>query len=697
MIETIDEEFECDSVASGLDSGEVWKESECLSDEKAEEKLLNNENTDSTGPVDKDILQIYRNKQRILMEANLEKDRRLEELEKEYNHQNVQNKEGIYWLRLQLDTTRQEKNNTEQRLSELQTQLQKMIASRPPPYSVDDQTHDDGRDEKDLLISRLQNRIKKYENSFGVIENQMAMIESSSGEIINNLKKEIADLMEDRTKVELKLLNQLSDLDNETRRRQLEYALELESKDEKIEALRKGQQVSLCTVDNSSRISSEGNKSESLGYFFGTSSKSKGESRLDELLVHRLGGRRTELHRKIEASSNGSEDVRTVPNSKDDTRTGERIWEERHRIESSICRVKSVLESTNAAISNLKDIVESFNLGDNSDIEIEKEKMLSIHQSASLIHDQVKVSIALIELKLRNKFDCLKSDLSTGYSESSTSREAGVNAIEKVKNDALMELEKVEADFSRQVKGLEERVKADVMSRPSNQFDHVLENSKSSTEDTLIISRGVLHLLENELIQFAKCMQSKNEMVDSLKADLRRHKKYESHLQRNLIAALKGTSCSAASERSTRRENRREDSWDGNCNSKLSKMKKKHLLVDDVKREKVKSKPTTRRKQHSWSPDGASIDPTAKKKASELTSIKPHSNLFLSHGIKSPKARRKGMPDVSLRGGTDPLAPGKPIFPRHRDTTELSSSLPNACRNDILTVDRSILISDDSN
>mmetsp|Transcript_16838 Transcript_16838/g.38602 ORF Transcript_16838/g.38602 Transcript_16838/m.38602 type:complete len:707 (-) Transcript_16838:160-2280(-) len=706
MIDTIDEEAESQdifSVSTNQDEGTVWTECENLNERKSEGKIWLEGHSDGT--VDKDILQIYRNKQLILMEANLEKEKRLEELEKEFNDHNVQHKEGIYWLRLQLDTTRQEKKDAEERLSELRTELQKLSAGQPLLSSVDNETDDDVRSEKDVLISRLQHKIKRYEISFGVMENQMAMIETSSGSIINTLKKEIADLMEDRTKVELDLLNQLSDLDNENRKRQLEFALELENKNEKIEALRKGQQVSLCTVDNSSRFSSEDNNSEAMGYFFGTSSKSKTDSQSDELIIHRLGGSKSELHRIIEASSTDSEEVRMGPNSEDDTITRGRIWEERHRIESSICRVKTILESTNTAISNLEDIVTSFNPGDESDVEIEKEKILSIHQSASLIHDQIKVSIALIELKLRNEFDRSKSDCSASNTEHSTSRGAAMNSMEAIKNDTLLELEKVEAECSRQLKELEERLNAGAMSQnlqldsdsSSHQADHILENSKAYTNDTLVISRGVLHLLENELIQFANCMQAKNETIDSLKAELRRQKEHGISMRRDLKAASKGESYSAARERSTgtEREYHRVNSREFKYGSKTVKVKKKHSL-DEVKMRKAESKNASRRQIRSQSPTKATIDTHSKKEVLHFASIKLPSNMLFSNEKKSPKIRH-GMPDASLRGGTDALSPCKPIFPRHRDKSEMSSSyrLPNA--NDIVTNTRSVLLSEDSN
>jgi hypothetical protein len=210
---------------------------------------------------EENILQIYREKHNVLMEANAEKGERLHHLEKEFNNHNIQHNEGISWLRLQLDTSRREKDAADERIADLQKELRLLNSDRPPRTISLDPTITDSvgnGDEKLNSITRLQNRLEKYECSFGIMEYQMAMMKSSSGEIIKMLKEEIASLMEDRSRVELELLNQLSELDDENRRRKLEYTLELHNKDETIETLRnlkscsifaEGQQTSSsCTV-----------------------------------------------------------------------------------------------------------------------------------------------------------------------------------------------------------------------------------------------------------------------------------------------------------------------------------------------------------------------------------------------------------------------------------------------------------------
>lgn len=525
------------------------------------------------------ILQIYRQKQRILMEANLEKDQRLERLEKEYNDHNIQHKEGIYWLRLQLDTTRKEKDAADERIAALQKELHKMTASSSSDDEEDDLSNpsrsskrkkeslhsnigsnfsSDERD-KDALINQLQHRIETYKATFVAMEQQMAMMKSSSGDVIKTLKEEIADLMEDRTRAELDLMNQLSELDNENRRRQLEYSLDLHNKNETIERLRHMDLASGSSRNHRNNSSASGNvgmmviphnttnTSSSLGTILYNGSNSTAEStsgilgecdalsdELDEPLdddkeedegedappteeirvVHENNNEnknnntsyeflwhyrreaeeeKAELKLMLETANNELEVLRrsnqNATNTNNNSRTGlsnnsvrdnislvQRVWEEGQAIDLSIDRVSALLESTEATVSRLKDLVEksSPNNSSNDDDDAqgsknpkmaEKERMLSVLESASLIHDQVKVSITLIELKVRNQFECLKNDLLANQAGSSSgvaaaasgnTSEETMEEMKEIQACALNELQKAREDFYGQLQELED-------------------------------------------------------------------------------------------------------------------------------------------------------------------------------------------------------------------------------------------------
>ncbi|VEU36060.1 unnamed protein product [Pseudo-nitzschia multistriata] len=621
--------------------------------------------------LDENLLQVYRNKLTILTEANTEKERRLEELEKEHNDHNVQHKEGIYWLRLQLDTTRRQKKNAEKRLAEMKKEFRKLGAGDASTSDEDDLTIGSDWDEKDILIAELRERLRKSEAGFGVMERQMATIESSSALVIKSLKEEIANIMEDRTRVELDLLNKLSDLDTERQRRQLEFALELQDRDETIDALRRGQQASLCTAD---ATSFSGTYSDASWCVHGVSSKSRSESHADESFSnhqhHRPGG--AELHRILEVASHDSEGACAgYGGGNDSGRSGELVWKERHRIDSSICKMKTVLESTNASISNMEGIVKSFDPNDDAGGENkERETMMSILQSASLISEQVKLSISLIELKLRNKSESLKSGVTVneGHQECSSVDEKTIDTIEEIEDNALIELGKVEETLTNQLKELEERAKQELMNQnpdikngslPSL-GDHCHKDTRSNTDDTLVISRGVLHRLEEELVQFAECMQSKNDKIDELTAEIRKQKKRERDLKKELKAASRGTSSERSSGSKSTREHYRSRSKSGDTKSTRSK----RMPEDRTKDQKVEPKNLTRTRTFSHQPIELPAELQSKKEVLQITSIKLAPDLLVPRD-QSATMRRKGMPEVSLRGGTDALSPCKLTFPRH--------------------------------
>jgi len=683
---------------------------------------------------EENILQIHREKQRILTEAITEKDQRLESLEKEMNDHTIQQKEGIYWLRLQLNTSRQEKNAAEERIAELQDELRRLNSDKPRRNISMDFTISDSignGDEKDNLINRLESRVRKYETSFGVMENQISMIEASSGEVVKTLKEEIANLMEDRTRTELHLLNQLSELDNENRRRQLEYTLELHNKDETIEALRnldshsksvKGLQVSsVSTViyNGSSSTENTNNSIFECEIWSGNQANDlpTNESRPDSSLILRLGEEKAELQRKLEESNRELDDLRSGLNVMDSTglvnkklensRSGlnvnnnpefvQQLSEERQAINTSIERVKSVLVSTNAAVSNLKGSIEKLKTDDNSDAGGEKQRMLSVLEPASLIHEEVKLSILLIELKVRNEFECLKKNrlMNDAHHQATPDHEELVNDIKLIKNDALIELRKAEVEFSRHVKDLErttmlEKKKLDdflqnnsqkrvrkhgsksskasktpvvnkFVSKSSKtsqttvleellstcQTDRASRDGLPSTGNGLMISRDVLHSLEKELHQFAERLLAKNQKIMLLKEEVDIHKIRESNLRKDL-RALKNSN--VVMNRSSTKI------------SKDTSSKSYNKAVHDI------NETNEAVNKNSMFPQNIPREIRTRMKVGPITPIgvSPKSCMSGTKFKGESGRRRKGMSDDSQEGGTNPIASVHPLTPGRR-------------------------------
>ncbi len=613
------------------------------------------------------ILLINRQRQRILMEANIEKDKRLEDLEKEINDHNTQHQEGIYWLRMQLETSRLEKTAADERISELQKELRSLTSMQPARNISLDPTITDsvgGGDEKDVLIAQLQNRLEKFESSFGVMENQISMINSSSAKVIQTLKEEIAHAMEDRTRSELDLRNQLSKLDNENRQRQLEFTLELYNKDEIIATLRSQETCSTSGTTAETKNSISGCETWSQDQTNDLSTDLIRASKDHSSLVLRLGEANTELQRKLDKANKELKDLKSESKASDTFLSEQRVSEERRAIDLSLDGLKTVVGSTNNAVSEVRELIKTVETDDDSGADKVNKRMLSVLDSASLIHEEVKLSILLTELKLRNEFECLnKNKLAFDWGDQANrNKQQLINDLKKIENDALVELEKAGGEFSRQINDLEKRIRseksklgkkdthkraknhASKWSEPCNtnalvvfhelnrlnklvsysQVDRDSGDGSESTGDRLMISRNVLNLLEKELLQSAERIKAKNKKIGSLKVELDRSKIRETRLRKELRDSIKQSVSSKSYKVS-------------NDVGETSKADRKDSMFS-------KSIP---REIHTKMEDQSTLSPVLSPGQQERKKLR-----ITLKG--ESRRRRKGMSDDSQEGGTTP-------------------------------------------
>jgi len=530
---------------------------------EADEKDNDEEDYRKGNQMDK-IIRMNNKRMQLLLESNKEKDERLEQLEQELHRQKVQNKEGIYWLQLQLDTARREKDAAEERMAELQNDLQQMLKMEPAsPAKEEGELWT-----PDANTADLQEKLKKYETAMAVMENQVAMVNTSCGEVVKTLKEEIADLMEDRTHMELDLLNQLSALDNEKRRVQLDYEVQLQMKNETIERLRSQGSLNLATSSDVDDLEEEVILLQSM--------KQKAEELLEreraesEEVIHRLEEEKASLERKLEAAADDLAVLRSGPNSKDAVQVLERIAQEREAINTSMVRVSTVWELADSSILSLENTMDQLRPTDDTEVKDDLERMLSTLESASLVHGQIKVSLLLIELKLRNQLQCLKSDrLTMGWAAPSDQE---VNrSMEEIQKDALTALSEVEAALSSQMHQLEETAlketkelkdmlqeRVEKLAEIQEQYRELeaeVSRLKSSNQDSseeeksaengkleknkILVSAPVMNQLHSEVVRIVERIQEKNETIASLKAELEEHKTREEKLKKELKRVLR--------------------------------------------------------------------------------------------------------------------------------------------------------------
>ena len=122
----------------------------------------------------------------------------LQKLQQLLNETKVKHTEELYFVNLELTTTQKAKEAVEDQMAELFRDMEELQESLS--HNAD-------------ASSKVQ--IEKYERMLRIMNNQIALVRDSSDSIIKSLKSEISDLMDDKVKSELTLMNKLSDLDRE--------------------------------------------------------------------------------------------------------------------------------------------------------------------------------------------------------------------------------------------------------------------------------------------------------------------------------------------------------------------------------------------------------------------------------------------------------------------------------------------------
>mmetsp|Transcript_1801 Transcript_1801/g.5251 ORF Transcript_1801/g.5251 Transcript_1801/m.5251 type:complete len:608 (+) Transcript_1801:65-1888(+) len=415
--------------------------------------------------------------QEELIQQLLERDERIASLERQRTKQDeatamlrselgavqIKHKEECYWLRLEVDNLRKDKEAVEDRMAELYRDMREI---------------DNMNEEHDLMgggaapvcvdsgyVLHLQSQLSKSMQTMGVLDNQIGMVKRSCDEVVKSLKEEIADVMDDKCRVEMELLNQLAVLDNE--KRNLEDECEervrvekskIQCKEEHIAKLkeeirllrqikddRRGAQNGTNEMKDGERAAaSEGETIAAVSRFEdqGPSRTGIGGGRESELLdeIHRLedeishlrsndndqdnhnddkllaledtiADQDDQIERLIaevnglrQSSSDGAEAVLTaVQNNRDDAlETLDRIAEYWEKADESI----QVLEDVMEELRPVDDDPQSSGLR-----EKDRYRTLSTLETATLVHSQIKLSLLLVELKCRNQLTTLRNDV----------------------------------------------------------------------------------------------------------------------------------------------------------------------------------------------------------------------------------------------------------------------------------------------
>ena len=463
-----------------------------------------------------------------LIQQLLERDERITSLERQRTKQDeatamlrselgavqIKHKEECYWLRLEVDNLRKDKEAVEDRMAELYRDMREI---------------DNMNEEHDLMgggaapvcvdsgyVLHLQSQLSKSMQTMGVLDNQIGMVKRSCDEVVKSLKEEIADVMDDKCRVEMELLNQLAVLDNE--KKNLEDECEervrvekskIQCKEEHITKLKDEIQL-LRQLKNNQRGAQNGTCNERNDGEGAATSRFEG---MPPSTTELSGNRESELVGVIHRLEYELDQLRTNYNSQDDHNDDKilalegTIADQDDQIERLIAEVKGLRQSSSVgaeavlkAVQNnrdsaletldriaeywekadesiqvLEDVMEELRPADDDPHssglrEKDRYRTLSTLETATLVHSQIKLSLLLVELKCRNQLTTLRNDVqlvascgpgdaggriaqNTYLNEESMDEIA--DKVDVIQAETMMALQQVEANMTGLIHSLE--------------------------------------------------------------------------------------------------------------------------------------------------------------------------------------------------------------------------------------------------
>lgn len=151
-----------------------------------------------------------------------EKHQELENLQKELDAERLlQMKESILH-RIEVERLKRQTKAVEERLTVLEKDMQNKDAIREYAELIKSVAPKGGNVDSQYVM-KLQSQLAKAVKRMDATSHQMTQLEHSCEEVVNSLKKEIGDIVEDRCRTELELRKQLELLDEQRKEIQSEY------------------------------------------------------------------------------------------------------------------------------------------------------------------------------------------------------------------------------------------------------------------------------------------------------------------------------------------------------------------------------------------------------------------------------------------------------------------------------------------
>mmetsp|Transcript_12743 Transcript_12743/g.18743 ORF Transcript_12743/g.18743 Transcript_12743/m.18743 type:complete len:512 (-) Transcript_12743:123-1658(-) len=480
-----------------------------------------------------------------LERTKLRQEKEILDLRRELGTVEIEHKEQIYWLRMELDKFRQEKEDIEGRMDSLYRNMKEMEnESHVAEAEAEVPTEPE-------YVSGLQAQVKKYTRSLSILEEQNLMVRQSCDETVKNLKEEIAHIMDDKVRMEMDLLNQFASLDSEKRELEIEYEEQVKYKDTIIDDLRRGVGVPVSSED-----------------------KEKEESMIKEISALRV--EREKLEQEIQAErAESNEDILRLEEAnallqrKIDSATSDlgimhggaasetvhildTMTRDREEIISSLERVAIIWDKADDSMRGLEEVMDKLRPYDESALEGDAERSLSTLETASLVHGQIKVTLLLIEMKLRNQLNMLKNEMVDNVTGVGVVSNLNITErMEEIKEEALAALSHVEDNMANNIKHLEVRSQGVNLKNAEDQRNMRISQDKAeedieqdgdcadASNGSSSISRNTIERLQNEILRVVGRVREKNETILRLKTSIDEYKVRESALKKELKRMMK--------------------------------------------------------------------------------------------------------------------------------------------------------------
>jgi chromosome segregation ATPase len=374
------------------------------------------------------------------------------------------------------------------------------------------------------------------------------------------------------------LLNQLTVLDSEKRELEIAFDQQMKLKNEQIADLRKRAEKDPSVVpgveDREEELLDEINDLKESKKILEDEFEAERADADDT--IARLEDANADLEQRIEAMKSDLESMREGAATAESIDVLDALTRDRLEILTNLDRVAMIWERADDSIHSLEEIMDELRPQDETKDREDRERLLSTLETASLVHGQIKVSLLLVELKLRNQLSLLKNDkLRMGHGGILPEKDASFEEkMQEIQKEALSVLDMVEKRLTDQIKQIEEAERDETKKMQETiqekteelkelQAQHMSleaeisrlrqkeeKEKRQSTDEKFeqnglaqtAVSKAVLERLEAEVMTVVERVKEKNDIIVKLKTMIEEHKGREAVLKKELRRMKKRSS-----------------------------------------------------------------------------------------------------------------------------------------------------------